>query len=74
MSFVPIADGGYINLRYVKQLYIADNEEPMAEDDSDSHLVIALTSRLHEDETEIVFIGNAGACTDRLRSIVDGER
>lgn len=71
MKFIPLEDDSWLNINFVKRFYITEAEAPEKEDGSDSHTLCVITTRLHEDEAEIVSTGTEEECYQKLKRILN---
>ena len=73
MKWIECQDGSFLNEGYVKELRFEENENALEEDGSDAFILLAITSRLHEDIANIVCTGTEDKCRHRLLEVIEND-
>lgn len=73
MKWIGCQDGSFLNVGYIKELRLEENENALEEDGSDAFILLAITSRLHEDIANIVRIGTEEKCRYNLLEIIEND-
>lgn len=70
MNWIQLQDGDVLNNDFVTELRVQDNEGACMSDNSDSTLLVAITSRLHEDVAHIILCGTETECRAKLQELI----
>ena len=71
MSFIECMNDTWINTTFIKRLVIEQNEDALEENGSDAYGVYAITTCMHQDISEIVFLGTEAECRYLIMEILE---
>ena len=69
MKWLELEDGSFLNTIFAKELRVQENDDSIG---NDTHQLIAISLKMHEEIAHCIFSGNETDCQAALKAIVAG--